>query len=209
MIDDLGKPVRSECSERAAVVAIPEQAQNACWDTLLLAFSSDPGIRWLYPDPESYTNHFRHFAEAFGGAAFQHGTAHGTEHCRAVALWLPPGAHPDEEKLVAHIQNTVSPDRLEAAFAVFEQMGGFHPQEPYWHLPLIGTDPVLQGQGLGAKLLAHALTIIDHDHKPAYLEATSARSVSLYFRHGFEILGTIKVSSCPPITPMLRRPRRE
>jgi hypothetical protein len=42
---------------------------------------------------------------------------------------------------------------------------------------------------------------------PAYLEATSARNLPLYQRHGFEALGTIQAGDSPVITPMLRRPR--
>ena len=42
---------------------------------------------------------------------------------------------------------------------------------------------------------------------PAYLEATSRRSVPLYQRHGFEILGTVQINdTSPAITPMLRKP---
>jgi hypothetical protein len=42
---------------------------------------------------------------------------------------------------------------------------------------------------------------------PAYLEATSQRSVPLYQRHGFEILGTVQINATSPtITPMVRKP---
>ncbi|MGH6833122.1 MAG: GNAT family N-acetyltransferase, partial [Methyloceanibacter sp.] len=81
------------------------------------------------------------------------------------------------------------------------------PKEPHWYLPLIGTDPAKQGNGYGSALLRHALAICDREKMPAYLEATSARNVPLYQRHGFEALGTIQVGSSPPITPMLRKPR--
>jgi ribosomal protein S18 acetylase RimI-like enzyme len=189
-----------------AITTTTEQNRNRCLDTLLLAFSGDPGIRWLYPDSTQYLRNFRNFAAAFGGAAFEHHTAFCTEDLHAAALWLPPGVQPDEEQLVSIIQQTVSSDRQEEVFSVLEQMGSYHPQEPHWHLPLIGTDPNYQGQGYGSRLLAHTLAILDREHKLAYLEATSSRSVSLYLRHGFEILGTIQVSTSPPIVPMLRKP---
>jgi GNAT superfamily N-acetyltransferase len=86
-------------------------------------------------------------------------------------------------------------------------MGRFHPSEPHWYLPLIGTDPVQQGKGYGSALLRHALAICDQEKMPAYLEATSPRNVPLYQRHGFEGLGTIQVGTSPPITPLLRKPR--
>ena len=87
-------------------------------------------------------------------------------------------------------------------------MGAYHPQEPHWHLPLIGTDPSRQRKGEGSALLRHALSVCDRQQTPAYLEATSSTSVPLYQRHGFEVLGTIQLKSSPPIFPMLRAPRK-
>jgi ribosomal protein S18 acetylase RimI-like enzyme len=68
-------------------------------------------------------------------------------------------------------------------FALFEHMGGYHPAEPHWYLPLIGIDPACQGQGHGSALLRHGLA------------------------HGFEVLDTIQLGSSPPIFPMLRPAR--
>ena len=33
------------------------------------------------------------------------------------------------------------------------QMAGFHPHEPHWYIPLIGVDPIFQGQGYGTLLM--------------------------------------------------------
>ena len=42
---------------------------------------------------------------------------------------------------------------------------------------------------------------------PAYLESSNPRNISLYERHGFEIMGRIQVGDGPLVTPMLRPPR--
>jgi hypothetical protein len=55
-------------------------------------------------------------------------------------------------------------------------------------------------------LLQHALARCDADGKLAYLESTSLKSLRLYERHGFELLGTIQVGSSPPLFPMVRKP---
>ena len=47
---------------------------------------------------------------------------------------------------------------------------------------------------------------VDEDGTPAYLESSNPVNISLYQRHGFEVLGTIQVGTSPPITPMLRQP---
>jgi len=175
-------------------------------DVVVLAFSADPAARWTWPDPQQYLRHFPSFVRAFGGKAFAHGSGYYVDGYAGAALWLPPDVHPDEEALITLLQRTVSRQVQKDIFAVFEQMGRYHPSEPHWYLPLIGVDPPQQGKGYGAALLQHALLQCDRDYKLAYLESTSPKSIPLYERHGFEVLGTIQVGASPPIFPMLRRP---
>ncbi|HVZ94745.1 MAG TPA: GNAT family N-acetyltransferase [Phycisphaerales bacterium] len=173
---------------------------------LTLAFSNDPACRWAWPDAQQYLDAFPRFVRAFGGRAFEQGSAFHTDGYRGVALWLQPGSGPDEEALGELLEETVADETLRDLFHVFERMGAFHPKEPHWHLPLIGVDPALQGRGWGSALLRHALAQCDEENLPAYLEATSIRSAVLYRRLGFAPLGTIQVGSSPPIIPMLREP---
>ena len=86
-------------------------------------------------------------------------------------------------------------------------MGKVHPTADHWYLPIIGVDPIAQGQGMGSALLADRLATCDADGLPAYLEATSERSRALYARHGFEIVEEIQFGASPPIWAMLREPR--
>src|SRR5215475_13919701 len=82
-----------DCLIRTAAVADAER----CLAALTLAFSGDPPCRWAWPYPQQYLEAFPRFARAFGGWAIEHGTAHYYEGFSGVALWLPPGAAPDEE----------------------------------------------------------------------------------------------------------------
>jgi ribosomal protein S18 acetylase RimI-like enzyme len=174
---------------------------------LTLAFSSDPACRWAWPDPRQYLASFPSFVWALAGQAFAQGTAHCLSGYAGAALWLPPGVHPDEDAVVALFQRTIAEADQAEAFAVFEQMGSYHPDEPHWYLPLIGVDPSRQRRGLGSELLRHALAACDRDGIPAYLESTNPENTPLYQRHGFEVLATIQVGASPPIFPMLRQPR--
>ena len=56
-------------------------------------------------------------------------------------------------------------------------------------------------------LMRHATERFDAEGVPAYLESTNPRNISLYLRHGFEILGTIQAGSSPAVVPMIRHPR--
>jgi GNAT superfamily N-acetyltransferase len=178
-------------------------------DTIVLAFAADPMTRWTWPDAHQYLATMPRLARAFGGRAFAHGGAFGCADYAAVALWLPPGVHPDEEALNEVVLGTVPASNRASAVALFEQMARYHPSGPHWYLPLIGVDPAHQGQGLGAALMIHALAQADRDRLPAYLESTNPRNISLYRRHGFEALGRIQVGTSPPLVPMLRPARAE
>jgi ribosomal protein S18 acetylase RimI-like enzyme len=183
-------------ADEAAVIAV-----------MTLAFGTDPVARWFYPNPREYLAHFPRLAVAIGGKAFANGTAHYIEGFAGASLWLPPGVSPDEEPAVAIIQETVSERLHAAAFTILEQIGAAHPTEPHWYLWMIGTDPARQGRGYGSALMRHALASCDHDKRLAYLESSNPRNLSLYLRHGFELIRVIQVGGCPPIFPMLRKPR--
>ena len=184
----------------------PDEQETAI-STLLLAFAADPVARWSWPETDVYLSAFPELVLAFGAGAFVHRGAHATDGFGGVALWLPPGVHPDEDALGALTERTVTGRRLGETLAIFEQMAHHHPTEPHWYLPLIGADPAHQGQGHGTALMAYALAQCDRDRLPAYLESTNPRNISLYKRHGFEAIGTVQVGTSPPIVPMLRKAR--
>jgi GNAT superfamily N-acetyltransferase len=178
-----------------------------CLAVLTLAFACDPPCRWAWPDPQRYLKAFPRFARSFGGEAIEHGSAHYSKGFSGAALWLAPGAAPDEASLVKVIEDTVADERKGAMFSIFEQMDAVHPREAHWYLPLIGVDPAHQGKGIGSALLRQVLDVCDGQKMSAYLEATSYRNVALYERHGFETVGCIQAGDSPHIIPMLRTPK--
>jgi GNAT superfamily N-acetyltransferase len=190
----------------AAVQKASEKDADQCLAVIVLAFATDPVARFFYPDPSTYFECFPRLIGVFGGGAFAAGSAYFIDGA-AVALWIPPDTAGYEEALMALFEETVPSGHRERVFSIIEEMGAYHPVGPHWYLPLIGTDPVQQGRGFGAALLGHVTSICDQEALPAYLEASSPRSVPLYQRHGFEQLGTIQVGDSPPIAPMLRVPR--
>ena len=176
-------------------------------DTIVLAFSADPQLRWLWPEANSYLAHAQKFFEAFGGNAFQSDTAFYTRDFSGVSLWLPPGVHPDEESLLALLETAAPVSKLPIVMEVLEQMDYYKPDEPHWHLPLIGVDPAKQGSGYGSQLLQHTLEEIDRRGETAYLENTNSANTPLYERYGFEMVSVIQVDGAPPLFPMIRHPR--
>ena len=115
--------------------------------------------------------------------------------------------HPNQEALEKVFRDTAKPEKLDDLLATFEKMDQWHPEEPLWYLPLIGVEPNAQGTGLGGALMRHAVARCDQDGALAYLESSNPRNISLYERHGFEVMGEIQVGAAPLVTPMLRQPR--
>ena len=171
------------------------------------AFSADPIMRWMWPEPRDYLRNFPDFVHGFGGAAFAHGGAFVTDDFIGGALWLPPGVSPHGEALERLMEGTVAEPARSEGGSMLEQISAAHPREPHWHLAFIGVDPAHQGRGLGAALLRHTLAQVDEQHLHAYLESSNPANVSLYRRHGFEVIREIVVGGSPTVIPMVRLPR--
>lgn len=208
MLDELltrktAKPTGAESPIRTVTT---EEAERAA-AVVLMGFSTDPAARWMYPEAGDYLTHFPKFIEYFAGQAFETGGAFRSADFSGAALWLRPGVHPDEDAVIRLIEETVADDIKDEMFAMFEQMGNFHPAEPHWYLPMIGVDTFQQCRGIGSALMKHVLEFCDRERMTAYLESSNPRNISLYERHGFEAVGRIQVGSSPPITPMVRNRR--
>jgi ribosomal protein S18 acetylase RimI-like enzyme len=175
--------------------------------TVVSAFISDPVERWLWHEAWQYLSHFPTFVAAFGAAAFEADTVWTLDHFAAVALWIPPGAEPDGERIVTVLHDTVPVEQHTDTFAVLEQMDRLHPTDAHWYLPWLAVDPCRQHAGLGSRLLAQGLAHVDADRLPAYLETPNPGTVPLYERHGFEVIGIAQAGACPPVTSMVRAAR--
>ncbi len=188
-------------------VAGPHE-QPSIIQTITLGFSADPIARWIWPEAQTYLDVMPRFAIAFAGGGFDHSSVYRTDCGHAAAMWLPPGVHSDDEAIDAIFEESVATERMEEIGSFFAQMDQFHPHEACWYLPLIAADPSQTGRGLGAALMKHALQLCDEQGLPAYLESSNPRNISLYERHGFEVMGKIETPSSPLMTPMIRAPRR-
>ena len=179
-------------SERANVVA-----------AMVAGFMSDPVARWCWPESDSYLANMPEFINAYGGKAFQNGSAWTDDAFVGGALWLPPGEQPDEEEMERAV-STVVDEKKGDLYAALEELDTHHPQEPHWFLPLIAVDPEWQGRGVGSALMKHAVNKCTKSGTPAYLESSNPRNISLYERHGFKILAEVRSGDCPIFTAMLR-----
>ena len=181
--------------------------ETSVLDVMTLAFSTDPIMRWLFPQPHKYLEGFPRLTRAYGGKSFAHQSAFVAEQYAGAAMWLPPTVHFDEQAM-GEMAVELIPQNIQAdAFGLLSEMPKFHPKEPHWFLAVIGVDPARQNQGQGSALMEHALRACDREHLPAYLESSNPRNLTLYRKHGFEVIATLQKGSSPPMFPMIRPAR--
>ncbi|HVM19200.1 MAG TPA: GNAT family N-acetyltransferase [Egibacteraceae bacterium] len=191
----------------AIVLTRTEPTRDVVYATLVTAFTSDPIIRWLYPDPQRYLQWFPRLLDLAGGTAFT--TASADHQPGGAALWVSPGTETPEEPLVQLFTASIDPRRHEAVFGFFAQVLEHHPDQPHWYLPFIGVEPNRQGHGLGTAILRTGLQRCDDAATPAYLEASSPRNRRLYEQHGFIAAAEIQSGDSPPLWPMWRAATRQ
>lgn len=177
--------------------------------TLHAAFRTDPVSSWVFPDENDRERLHPGFMRMFVELAMTTGEVYLTPDAAAVAVWFPvsPDDHGDPGFVdrVAEFCGEYYASRFRALDQV---MAKNHPAEaPHHYLNFIAVRPELQGKGLGTALLRHKITDLDAIGMPAYLEASSPRSVSLYAREGFVQRGSFNLpDGGPPMFPMWRSP---
>ena len=173
-----------------------------------MAFSSDPIMRWLWPEPHEYLRNFPRLVRGFGGGAFDHDAAHVTHDFVGGTLWLPPGVTPDDEALEKLMKETVAEPARSECGSILEQMGAAHPKDAHWHLAFIGVDPAQHGRGIGAALLRHTLALVDAQHLHAYLESSNPANDRRYTSVGFVPHGEFRYPGGGPVVTTMWRPAR-
>jgi len=138
-------------------------------------------------------------------ASFDASAAHRTSDGLGVALWLPPGVHGADRELEGVVAKSMADAKQAEVGNLFERVEHYRPAQPHWYLTLIGVEALHRNKGYGAILLQHGLRQCDLEHCPAYLWSSNLHNISLYQRHGFEIMDEIHVGSSPSIFPMLRQ----
>ena len=176
--------------------------------TLALAFSSDPLLRWMFPSSHSYLANIIETFDVFAGHSIDGDTCLITPAFEGAAMWLAPGAATDEDAVGEAFAKIFSPEFLPKVSEILAAMEAYHPHdENCWYVPLIGLDPGQQNKGVGAALMKHMTEKLDNEGAMAYLESSNQKNISLYLRHGFEVIGEIQIYNSPIVTPMIRKCR--
>lgn len=202
-----GKP-KHESLRLATSADVPQLAR-----VLARAFEHDPLITWLSPPEE---RRLEAAATLFTGylnlLALPHGMTFTNEQLQGAALWSPPGAW----KMGLLTQIRVAPYFIKAAgwgriptrLFGLEAVLAQHPHEPHYYLQVLGVDTSAQGMGWGSQLIRRGTEIADAARMPCYLETMTEQNVKLYLRHGFTVVGEMKLPfGGPHLWRMWREPQ--
>ena len=167
---------------------------------LAVGFMADPVSCWLFPDEADRALRHEAFFRIFADYAFAYGTVYRTDSAAALWLTIDPGA-PDPPVPDGDLAAAVGP-HLPRLGVLGALMSAEHPHDiAHAYLPFIAVLPEARNAGQGSALLAHHLGTLS---TPAYLEASSARSIPLYERHGFVRQAPIQLPDGPVMQPMWR-----
>lgn len=201
--------------EQAVHRVSPDEADRAA-AALAAAFADDPVFSWLIPP--GVRGRPARLASVFG--ATTRGYLRRDKHVYAgpdgvaTALWAPPGAWqmpPADIARETPVLVKAFGRNVGRALRALNAVDQRHPTDrDHWYLGYLGCEPAHQGRGIGAALLRVVLDDCDSQGIPAYLESSNERNLTLYLRHGFEVVEQMWLpGGGPPVWRMWREPRVE
>jgi ribosomal protein S18 acetylase RimI-like enzyme len=182
---------------------------------LTRAFDDDPVMQWVFPDQAMRRSRMpRMFDATLRATSWR---VDGTEvvvadgQVQGCAIWLPPGRWlPPATQRLAMLPRMVwiLRSRMGVANMTYAALARQHPHQPHWYLSGIGTDPDVQGTGVGSTLMRSGLATCDAARMPAYLESSKEGNVGFYERFGFTVTSELVIpDGGPKLWLMWRNPQ--
>jgi GNAT superfamily N-acetyltransferase len=179
---------------------------------ITLAFKNDPLWSGAMSRGDGGTDHHMAFWRLFVQGAIRYPWTWLTDGGEATSIWIPAGGTemtPEQEERVTELAAEHLGSEADRYLDLLARFDAAHPRDqPHYYLTLLGTHPDHRGKGIGMRLLAHDLAIIDAEHLPAYLESSNPANDHRYASVGFEPVGEISNPGVgPTVTTMWRMAR--
>ena len=205
------RPISSTAVAPPTIRKARAQDVAALATTLALAFDDDPLTTWLFPDDGRRRRRLPRFFRSLLKASLGFGEVYAAEGAHCAAIWNPPGTFPmgayADARLGVVTASLVGP-RIARCAPGLLYFASHHPKERHWYLQMIGTNPEVQGRGMGSAIMAPVLERCDRDAERTYLESSKKQNIPFYERHGFVVTDEIQVPGGGPLVwAMWRDPR--
>jgi ribosomal protein S18 acetylase RimI-like enzyme len=177
---------------------------------LARAFQDDPVMTWMFPDEAGRVALIKRFFRLRVRGLLEQDEVYTTDDHGGAAVWSVPGRWRMSGLESAVFGIRILPmiwrraTLLARGWAKVEEA---HPTEPHYYLAILGTEPDLQGRGVGSALLHPVLDGCDRDEIGAFLESSKEENIAFYSRHGFRVTGELQMPEGPLIWKMWRDPR--
>jgi ribosomal protein S18 acetylase RimI-like enzyme len=178
---------------------------------LARAFHDDPVTAWFM---RNEARRPKYAARFFGWQLHRllgQEQVHVVDDRSAAAIWALPGQWRESNWQALRLFVSLVPalmTHLPVAARGVDQVEKRHPPEPHLYLAALGTDPAVQGRGLGSAVLRPGLELCDREGLPAYLESSKESNVGFYTRFGFRVTDEVRMpGDGPAVWLMWRDPR--
>ena len=181
-------------------------------EIITLSFARDPLWAHAMARPSGGTAHHGEFWRLSVEGALRYPWTWLVGGGEATSIWIPPGGTemaPEQEQRLAELASERLGPIAGAYLELVSRFDAAHPRaEPHYYLTLLGTHPDHRGQGIGMRLLACNLDLVDAAHRPAYLESTNPANNRRYASVGFEPHGEFCYPGGGPVVTTMWRPAR-
>lgn len=181
-------------------------------EIISLAFATDPLWAVALATPNGGTDHHALFWRLFVDGALRYPWTWLAGGGEATSIWIPPGGTEmslEQEDRLVELASEHLGARAEGFLELLARFESAHPHaEPHYYLSLLATHPAHRGHGIGMRLLAHTLELVDAEHMPAYLESTNPANDRRYASVGFEAVGEFSYPGGGPVATTMWRPAR-
>jgi len=200
-----------EPDKRTRATAVGEADQVA--RILLAGYANAPEASWLVADRDRRLPVYG----VLWPAMVRYGLAHGlvdvavdqpTGVVLGAAVWFPLGAAGDPDAYRQALTDACG--ELVGRFLRYDQLSAAHQPnvEGGWRLAWLAVAPGQHRRGVASAILRHRHTVLDLEHAPAVLTATSPRARTLFTRHHYtRTTRVVHLPGGPTIWPMLRTPQ--
>ena len=183
----------------------PLSSRDLEWGGAVLgqAFMHDPMIVYIIPEERKRMYIVPWYMTRLLAYSYRYGYAYATSSKDGVIFFLPPGetelSYPRmfwAGMLGAPVKLGVTACiRLLRVAAATDKLHAQYAPPSHYYLFGLGVNPSSQGKGLGSYLLDLLLQRCDVEHVPCYLETHSEHNISLYKRHGFDVVVDAEIVS--------------
>ncbi|MDF2494109.1 GNAT family N-acetyltransferase [Sphingomonas sp.] len=204
----MGSAINTEGAPHSAVRMAGSVDRERVATMLARAFADDPGMSWIFPDPEDRARRLvRLFALLFDEDAAGMRLVAGEG--AAATLWRAPGmAKTGTLRLLGQARPLwrALGSKIPRALSVSNAVETHMPTGDFWYLHLAGCDPAAQGRGLGGLVVRAGLQRVA-GRFPAYLETSTERNLGFYGAIGFQVTKEWRVpGGGPRFWSMMRQP---